>query len=60
MLSLIHISLALSSTEEAEKAAPKGQMEPVVVLKDGNGDGVVNVLVHDGTGTCLLYTSRCV
>ena len=45
------LALALSSTEEAEKAAPKGQMAPVVVLKDGNGDGVVNVLVHDGTGT---------
>lgn len=49
------LALALSSTEEAEKAAPKGQMEPVVVLKDGNGDGVVNVLVHDGTGTLDPY-----
>ena len=49
------LALALSSTEEAEKAAPKGQMAPVVVLKDGNGDGVVNVLVHDGTGTLDPY-----
>ena len=30
-------------------------MAPVVVLKDGNGDGVVNVLVHDGTGTLDPY-----
>ena len=47
------LALALSSTEEAEKAAPSRWR--CCRIEDGNGDGVVNVLVHDGTGTLDPY-----
>lgn len=48
-------ALSLSTTEEAKAVDAKSQAEPIVVLKDRQGGNVVNVLVHDGTGTLDPY-----